>query len=172
VTYAVICKTVDAEGVVSYTELPADECRSPVSLPESSRYAPRPIPQRSPKANATATDREESFSGYKAMTIVKPQSGAEIHSDQGKVPVAIALDPDLQPGHRINVFLDGALIPGRFDGLALELNGVDSGSHDVQVVVTDGGGGRLIDSAAVNFRLFKTVQPEKKADPIPSPAAE
>ena len=41
--HAVVCKTVDAEGVVGYTDVPVEECANPITLPDYSRYAPRPI---------------------------------------------------------------------------------------------------------------------------------
>ena len=171
VSHAVICKTVNADGVVSYTELPANECPSPVKLPEYSRYAPRAVQQATPEDDGVAADRGQSFDGYKAITIVKPESGEALFSNEGKVPLAITLEPGLQPGHRIHVFLDDALVPGRFDGLVIELTGVDPGTHRLRVAVVDDGGKRIIDSASVAFRLHEAEKSEGTAAPDAEPEA-
>ena len=43
-THAVICKSVDAEGVVSYADVPAAECEKQVRLPPNSN----PLPVNAP----------------------------------------------------------------------------------------------------------------------------
>jgi hypothetical protein len=98
---------------------------------------------------------------------VKPAPGEEILSNEGKVPLALTLEPVLQPGHRISVFLDNVLIPGGFDGLAIELTGVDVGGHKVRATVMDDGGTRLIDSAAVKFVLREAEQVDEPPKPTP-----
>ena len=78
----------------------------------------------------------------------------------------------LQPGHRISVFLDNVLIPGGFDGLAIELTGVDVGGHKVRATVMDDGGTRLVDSAAVKFVLREAEQVVEPPRPTPPPIPE
>lgn len=169
---AVICKTVDSEGVVAYAEVPANECRTPLKLPEYSRYAPRAVQQQGAAGDAASNDREAGFEGYEFIEIVKPVPGEEMLSNEGKVPLALTLKPELQPGHRISVFLDNVLIPGGFDGLAIELTGVDVGGHKVRATVMDDGGTRLIDSAAVTFMLREAEQVDEPAKPTPAPVPE
>jgi len=168
--HAVICKTVDSEGVVAYAEVPAFECRSPLKLPEYSRYSPRTVQQPSAADSAAATDREPGFEGYESIAIVKPVPGEEILTNEGKVPLTVALEPVLQPGHRISLFLDNVLIPGSFDGLTIELTGVDPGGHKVRATVMDDGGARLIDSAAVKFMLREAEQIDGAPKPSQLPA--
>ena len=169
---AVICKTVDSEGVVAYAEVPANECRTPLKLPEYSRYAPRIVEQPSAADSAAATDRRPGFGGYESIEIVKPVPGEQILSNEGKVPLVLTLEPALQPGHRISVFLDNVLVPGGFDGLAIELTGVDVGGHKVRATVMDDGGTRLIDSAAVKFMLREPEQIDEAPKPTSSPIPE
>jgi len=166
--HAVICKTVDSEGVVAYAEVPAHECRSPLELPEYSRYAPRPVEQRSVADSAAATDREAGFEGYASLAIMKPVADQEILDKDGKVRLSIALEPKLQPGHGVSVFLDNVLIPGSFDGQTIELTGVDVGRHKVRATVMDDSGRRLIDSAAVHFMLLEAEQIDEPQKPNPS----
>lgn len=138
---AVVCRTVDADGVVSYTEVPTSECKAPVRL---RGYAPE-----APSQVAAA---------YQSIRIVHPEMDAQLTGQAGKVPLVLVLEPPLRPGHGIRVFLDGALVPGDFDGLAIELTGVEEGEHRVRAAVFDAQATRLIESSAVRFQLHETLR--------------
>jgi hypothetical protein len=167
--HAVICKTVDADGVVAYNDVPAHECKTPIKLPEYSRYSPRPIQQPNAADNGVATERAAPFEGYESIRIVKPEANEKLSRSDGKVPLAIALQPVLQPGHRISVFLDDVRVPGSFSGLEIELTGVDPGLHNVRAAVFDAEGQRVIDSAAANFILRKAEAGQIDGAPRPPP---
>lgn len=152
---AVVCKTVDADGVVSYSEVPAAECPQPVKLPDYSRYAPRPIKPRTPTAAPAAAAATERFSGYDSIQIVQPEANGTVRSNEGNVAVSLSLQPALQQGHRIKLFLDGGAVQGEFDGTAIQLSGVDRGSHSLRAVVSDAGGKRMGESPSVRFTLRK-----------------
>lgn len=163
--HAVICKSVDAEGVVAYTELPADECRTRVVLPEYSRYTPRPVQQPDKSGASEIAAKQVRFEDYRSIQVLRPAAGEQLFSDAGRVSLVFKLEPDLQAGHRVSVFLDDAPILGSFDGLEIELNGVDPGDHRVRAVVTDADGRRLIDSESVRFLL----QEPGRVDAAPGP---
>ena len=168
---AVVCKTVDADGVVSYEDLPADECPQAVKLPDYSRYAPRAIEQ--PRAaNSSATGSAVRFERYTSMEIVQPQPDATVRSNDGKVPVSIALEPALQQGHSVKLFLDGQPISGTFDALAIELAGVERGSHSLQASVVNPSGQRMIESSPVRFTLRKMGLNDIANQPEPTPRSE
>ena len=168
-SHAVICKTVDEEGVVAYAELPADECRMRVELPEYSRYAPRPVRDRDAGGGSGAGAKQIHFSGYDELRVVKPVAAEEIRSDEGRVLLVLALEPQLRPGHRIHVYLDDALILGSFDGMEIELSGVDSGSHVVRAVVLDDSGKRMIGSEVVRFVFEESGPVESAPQPTTRP---
>lgn len=151
--FAVICKTIDADGVVSYSEIPAAECPQAVKLPDYSRYEPRELPS-SIDASATATDLP--FTGYSAINIVLPEQNGTVRNNQGQVQVNIEMEPELQPGHRIKLFLDGGAVQGEFDGPSIQLAGVNRGTHTLRAVVSDASGQRLGDSPSVRFTLRQT----------------
>lgn len=165
---AVICKTVDADGVVGYTDVPAAECAQPIKLPDYSRYAPRPIQPQRP-ANAEATGSAVRVERYRSLGIVQPAAGATVRSNEGRVPVSLALQPALQQGHAIRLLLDGRAIGGSFDSLAIELAGIDRGTHSLQAGVIDASGRPLIESAAVRFTLRKIGLNDPANAPEPTP---
>ncbi len=149
--HAVICKSIDAEGVVSYTDVPREECANPIKLPEYSRYAPRLIPDA--VEGGSAVPNKAPFTGYDTMRILEPQPGGAVRNDDGRVPVLIALEPGLQQGHRVTLTVDGRSLSSTFDDLSIELNGVQRGSHELRAAITDANGKRLIESSVVQFTM-------------------
>lgn len=160
---AVICKTIDADGVVSYSDVPAAECPQKVELPDYSRYTPRELP---PSISASLSDPDAPFTAYNAIDIVVPEQNGTVRNNQGQVQVRIALEPELQPGHRIKLFLDGGAVQGEFDGPSIQLAGVNRGTHTLRAVVSDANGRRLGDSPSVRFTLRQTtIFDRERTDP-------
>jgi hypothetical protein len=149
--HAVVCKSVDAEGVVSYTDVPPEDCANPIRLPEYSRYAPRLIPGSS--GESSTLPGGAAFTGYESMRIVEPQPGGAVRNDEGRVPVLITLQPGLQQGHRVTLTVDGRPLSSTFDDLSIELSGVQRGSHELQAAISDANGKRLIESSMVQFTM-------------------
>lgn len=155
--HAVICKTVDADGVISYTDVPVEECRTPVKLPDYSRYTPRPIQQpATPPRGSKGEPSEPAFAGYQSMQILQPVPDGTVRSNEGKVPVSIALEPALQEGHLVKLYIDGEPVRGSFSGVDIELSGLERGTHQLRAEVVDAGGQQLIGSTGVAFTLRKT----------------
>lgn len=154
--YAVICKTVDADGVVSYSDVPAAECRTPVELPDYSRYTPRPIQQPArPAGDQQEENSKPAFVSYRSIQILQPEPDGTVRSNEGKVPVSIALEPPLQEGHLVRLYVDGEAVRGRFSGVDIELGGLERGTHQLRAEVVDAAGTRQIGSASISFTLRK-----------------
>jgi hypothetical protein len=151
--YAVICKTVDADGVVTYSEVPAAQCPEKVDLPDYSRYAPRPLPQTIRDESPQEAAADESFAGYSEIAIVVPEQDGTVRDNQGKVMVNIALEPTLQDGHQVRLFIDGQAVPGSFDGTTIELSGVERGTHQLLAEVIDANGSSMLRSDSVSFTM-------------------
>lgn len=159
---AVICKTVDESGVVSYTDAPSNQCDNPVRLRGYSSYAPRRID--SPLNGASdATSVPESgavgeFAGYSILRIVQPNNNATIRSNEGKVPVQISLQPALQAGHGIRLVLDGETVGAPTSSTDIVLSGIDRGTHQLAAQVVDEQGNVVGSMNAVVFTLQRAVQ--------------
>lgn len=169
--HAVVCKNIDADGVVVYTDVPAFKCEHPVKLPGYSRHKQRSAQPYGFGADQAATGNGVAFEGYLSIEIVKPEANELVSGNDGRVPLAIKLEPALQEGHRFGIYLDGALIPDSFGGLAIELTGIGPGMHHVRAAVFDARGRRLNDSAKVPFILEKTGPSEGASAPPPLPGA-
>ncbi len=174
--HAVICKSVDANGVVSYTDVPAATCPEPVKLPAYSTFESQPVAAGADDAKDAADPEKNIFKGYQSISILQPEADGVVRSNEGKVPVAIKLEPGLQRGHRVALYIDGKTVEDGFDGLAIELSGVERGTHSIQAAVSDEKGKQLIKSASVSFTLRQTglfdnagKQPRPPIQPVPRP---
>ena len=154
--HAVICKTVDSDGVVSYTDVPAATCPDPVKLPKYSTFEALPVPASQTRSEAEESTKKERFERYESIKIVQPEVDGVVRSNEGSVPVSIALEPALQPGHRVTVYVDGRAVPGSFDGPAIELSGIERGDHRIHATISDSRGKQLIKSDAISFTLRQT----------------
>lgn len=167
IAHAVICKTVDAEGVVGYSDVPASECLDRVKLPASSTYEPRRLPSSQPTNRVSGASQPVNTTRYQSMQIEQPADNGTVRSNEGKVAISIGLDPPLQQGDRVTVYLDGKAVPGSFDSPAIELSGVDRGTHTLGAEVKNARGQRLIESSTISFTLRKTnVDAEEPTQPI------
>lgn len=162
---AVICKIVDPDGGVTYTDVPLAECPNRVNLPPSSTYAPRPLPTQDAAGQPTQTQTQtrQPFDGYVSMRIVQPATGAEVRSNEGKVEVGLAVEPGLQTGHLVSLVLDGKDYPGNFPATAMVLQGVERGVHSLRAKIKDANGALLIESQTVQFSLRKLGQEDTVA---------
>ncbi|MCB1924561.1 MAG: DUF4124 domain-containing protein [Gammaproteobacteria bacterium] len=155
VASAVICKSVEPDGSVSYTDVPEGECAQRVILPDYSRYEPRPVDYPPGGDGANPQGVAKPFERYRSMQITAPQNNGVERSNEGRVGVVIALDPNLQPGHLVKLTLDGRAVQGGFDGVAIEISGVDRGTHTLRASVVDPAGKQLIAAKPVRFTLRK-----------------
>jgi len=168
VALAVICKTVDADGVVSYSDVPSAECENRLKLPASSTYAPRPIEQPQQQRSG-ATGSVIDFTRYESIRIEQPKQGGIVRSNEGRVTVVVGLQPALQPGHRVSLTVDGLAVGGSFDGLAIEVSGVERGTHTLRASVADANGRLLLSSSPVRFTLRKLGLTDSNPDNQPPP---
>lgn len=169
---AVICKSVGEDGVVSYTDVPVGECQQEVKLPDYSRYAPRPIDQPAGNQLSPASGSVVQFVRYESIAIAQPKSGGIVRSNEGKVTVVVALEPALQPGHLVGLTIDGKAVKGAFGGTAIDLSGIDRGTHTLRANVSDADGRILISTAPVRFTLRKTGLTDSRAPDVGIPTPQ
>lgn len=151
---AVFCKSINSDGIVSYADVPAAECEQEVKMPDYSRYAPRTVTSSDRRSSAAPVQAGQTV-GYKNMSITQPKPGGVARSSEGTVAVEIGLQPSLQQGHSVVLYLDGLPVPGSFDGTAIQLSNIERGTHTLRASVTDAAGRVLISSSSVPFTLRK-----------------
>jgi len=166
---AVICKTVDDQGRVTYSDVPASECQNPVRLPESSTYQPRQLPAALPRrGDAADAAQDKPFTGYTLVRIEQPANDGTVRNNEGQVPTTVAVQPALQPGHKLRLSLDGVPIQPDFAATSVILNGVERGTHLLSAYLVDEGGKVLQSAVPVRFTLRKAsvlLRPGSSAEP-------
>ena len=160
--WAVICKQVDAKGVVSYSDLPPDECPKPVQLPEYSRYAPRPI-AAPPAPPRPAANGNRTGGAYQSLAIRQPEQGASVHDPAGRLDIALAVQPALQEGDSIRILLDGAEVLTTGGTSGITLGNVARGRHSLQAVIAAPDGRQILASPVVTFYMHRLTEAEREA---------
>lgn len=162
---AVICKTVGADGVTSFTNVPAAECPQGSQVLDYGR--PQQHTERADVFTPGITGREVSFAGYESIEIVSPEDDGTVRSNEGRVTVRVELEPVLQANHYVTAHVDGKAHKGRYGSSEILLKGVDRGTHRLYTTVTDSKGKTLIKSKTITFTLHRThPQSAITVDPI------
>ena len=145
---------VDENGQVNYSDRPGPgavriELSTGASSPNNGRSSPRlqsPAPEIQPSGAA----------GYESFAVIQPAPQVTLWGTAGKVEVAVGIFPDLQPRHRLGLYLDGVLAELDTRATRFEVDNVYRGEHTVQAVILDDTNKELLRSAPVTFFVQQT----------------
>jgi hypothetical protein len=148
---AEVYRWVDAEGQVHYSDRPspgADLVAIDVTPAVST-----PVAGVSSSARAPAVTRDvPAATAYDSLAIQAPGQDETLWNIGGQLDVAVALQPALQPGHRLQLILDGRMAAELDAGLTrTRLTEVYRGQHTLTAKIQDASGTTLIQSAPVTF---------------------
>jgi hypothetical protein len=149
----------DANGVTNISDRPVPGARRTEVATFNS-----PAPEAAPASPSTGA-REQTAPAvqYRLLEIWEPEQDASFFGADAAVNVRMRVEPDLAPGHRIFLFLDGQRVEGATDSLEHTLTGVPRGAHSLTAVIWDAGSTELFRSQP---RVFHVRQPT-----VNSPAA-
>jgi hypothetical protein len=158
----------DANGVTHYSDQPVPGAERVTSTTTSSRPPPAPLqmpaaptPQPAPQPTA-----------YTRCEVTSPQDDATFFAVNA-MDVAVAVEPALQPMHRLKVYLNGVARdwpPGSVNHTLVDLN---RGSYKLEVVVVDERQRPLCNSSTTRFHIQQpsVLSPARQAPkPPPKPA--
>lgn len=147
---ATVWKWRDADGVIHYSDQPVQGAEK-VTVQSSSTFT-------SPSAGNAATPTATSAAppaDYSKVEIWKPGNDEAIANSGGQVSVAVRVEPSLQAGDRLALYLDGTLVSGfPQQGMEYQLTGVERGTHSLQLVVVNPQGKPTKTSAPVQFHVL------------------
>ncbi|HLS98073.1 MAG: DUF4124 domain-containing protein [Porticoccaceae bacterium] len=153
-----VYKVVDDSGRVTYTDKPpASEQGERVKLPTINtqpgiEIAPKPLPSPEPDPG-----------DYQRLEIVEPRNGASIPPGQLDLVIQVAISPELQPGHRIAVLMDGKRVAPPAAATSIRLDTLERGSHRIEARVIDDAGSLVASTKPVNIyvhRASKLIKPK------------
>jgi hypothetical protein len=145
----------DANGVTHFSDRPVPGARR-IELAVGVTPPPaEPAPDASAAA-ATARPAPAAAATYSSLEIWQPGADEVFFGGDAEVNVRLRLEPELAPGHRVRLYLDGARVQGPDDALEFPLGVMQRGAYSLMATVIDERGNELIRS---DRRVFNVQQP-------------
>jgi hypothetical protein len=150
-------KWKDANGVTQYSDRPVPGATkvelTGVTTPPSVTPAPTTA---APAARATVRAPAKAVVQYQALEIWQPAQDEAFFGADAAVNVRLRSDPDLAPGDRLVLALDGRRVDGRPDSYEYQLTDLSRGAHSLEAAIVDEQGNTKIRSEP---RVFHVQQP-------------
>ncbi len=145
---ATVYKWTDEEGVVHYSDVP-HEGAEPIDLGDYNRLAGVRIAP--PRDDGDASEEQLELAGvrYERLDIASPGAEETLWNIEGVLNVSLTLEPGLQAGHRVRIYLDGT--PRLVPGTTFQLDEVFRGEHNLQAEIIDEAGQLMIRSQINRF---------------------
>lgn len=142
---------VDERGVVHYSDRPHPGAERVDVQPAQSYTAP-PVSAPTPRGREPAEAPAAAPASYSRLSISSPTEGEMLWNIGGELAVRLVLEPPLQPGHELQLYLDGVRVAEVPQGQTqFTLSEVFRGERRLRAVVVDERGRELASSATVQF---------------------
>jgi len=160
-----VWKWVDEQGVTHFSDRPVPGATK-VEISSSNRADVRP----NSAGSSYTTPAASPASRYQDFEISQPVEGQVFSNAGGQVPVAIRLNPQLNPGDTLALYLDGSPVDG-FPRNATQhsLSAVARGEHTVSARITDGSGRQIKTTPTVHFVVRQTSVAQPPTGPAIKP---
>ncbi|MDX1518450.1 MAG: DUF4124 domain-containing protein [Woeseiaceae bacterium] len=146
VVFAEAYRWVDEDGVVHYSDRPAEGAEE-IVLPKANTTAVRRY-QRDEPAQQPQQPQNQPVR-YQDLSISYPAPEETLWNIEGQLTVQIQVTPALQPGHRMRLYFDGE---GQdISSTSVQLEEVWRGEHNLQVEILNETGMPLIRSNPLRF---------------------
>jgi len=154
----------DAEGVVHYSDRPVPGAeRIDVNVQRSSPQASTPPAAASGRPPAPPV-------AVKYRCEIQRPANDEVFNSVNAVTATVALEPGLQDGQRLQVYLNGALYPQWPSGVqTYTLQELYRGSYTLSARVLDANGTALCSGPAINFHIRQPTLLSPVRRPTPTP---
>jgi Domain of unknown function (DUF4124) len=141
---------VDANGQTHFSDRPVEGARQ-VELSGAQGFGVPTTARTTRPTNATETP-----GALYQVDIVSPAEQETLWNIGAQLNVQIRIQPQLQPGHRYDLALDGQRRNLNTTNPRLTLPNVFRGSHTLQLVIIDAAGAELLRSANRTFVVQQT----------------
>lgn len=144
-----VYKIVDAAGRVTYTDSPpAENSATQLQLPPINQ-----LPVSRPAEAAASSADSETFAGYSVIDLAAPLDDSLIHYDQQNIIVQLTLTPELQQGHFVQFYLDGAAYKRPVATTSYAIGNLQRGTHSISARVVTAGGETVGSSQSVRVHV-------------------
>lgn len=163
-----IYKWTDENGQLVFSDTPRDGAEEVEIAPVQTFEAPKISSSSDTRTGGDAAE-DDAEAGYESIAISSPTMEETIWNTGGKVTVTMSVQPQLQQGHRIRLYMDGKMKGDLPRPQPVILAGVERGSHELFVRVTDSKGQTIIESDTVTFFYQQTSVQRVTPQPRPRP---
>ena len=104
---------------------------------------------------------------YRTLAIRSPANDETVRENAGNVTVVATIEPDLRPGHIVEVVLDGQVVAAG-SSATVALTEIERGTHTLMVRIIDEAGQTLLGSPPSTFHLQRyapLLAPNRPATP-------
>jgi hypothetical protein len=147
-------KWVDSKGVTHYSDRPEPGAVIVELQPAQTFDTPAPAQGQAQRPQGGNQQADDAVS-YQ-LDVWKPEKDETFQNTGNTVPVRLRLEPDLQDGHAIWVYMDGKRVDGLpANGSSFDVPNVVRGTHTLTVVVADLTGKTIVSSPSITFHLHQ-----------------
>lgn len=158
---ATVWKWVDADGVTHYSDRPVEGAEVIELSAAQSVALPTPQPATRPAVGTTrdrapASRTQGATQAYARLDLASPAPQETLWNIEGTLAVSVAIEPELQPGHQFDVYLDGQRQNLAATSPRFTVPEVWRGVHTLQAVIVDEAGNEILRSRSVTFTVQQT----------------
>lgn len=164
-TQAEVYRWKDASGRTIYGDNPPESAKSaPVDLPPLTISDGFKSPSADkPKADSTEakkpeTEQKKPEFKYESFTVTAPKADEGIRANDGTLTISLDLQPSLQTGHKLIVYVDSKQVGSGTD-LSYTLSNVDRGTHTTFAVIQDEQDNIILNTEVTTFHVFRAKKP-------------
>jgi hypothetical protein len=140
-SFAMVFMQPGSQGEIIYSDTPLSNEAKPITITPTDTVA---IPTEPPSTSSpieqnqklTPSPLDTAKKPYTAFTIISPKD-QETFQNQPVIPVLIQLQPSLQVGDKLQLFLDGNPYGAPATTNQFQLNHIDRGNHQLQAILID-----------------------------------
>lgn len=151
VGHALIYQQTDTSGHVTYSDEPLENDMHPIDISTAQSASDLPAV---PPVIKTNVSKSVNFPNYNLLMIVSPKVG-ETFQNVMTIPVVVKLEPDLQTGDTLQLFVDGQPWQAPSKSTKLTLFQLERGTHEIYVTVNDQNKVLLKKSNSITFFVHR-----------------
>ena len=156
---ATIYKKIDADGNVTFTDVPprAEESAETIDLESPNYFTPPPgavgpaIDDEDEEEEAEAVPPHE----YTSVEVASPDDDATLRQNAGNVTITTTVEPFLAPNHLLRLLLDGSPAGNPNRTGTFNLANIDRGTHQIQIQVVEPDGTVVFGGEPSVFHLLR-----------------
>jgi hypothetical protein len=147
-----VYKEVGEDGVPVFSDQgPASS--KPVKIRETVTFSDPMAKQRIQASRAEAEARQ--VATFYQLTIVAPASGTALRENAGNLTLKVKVEPSPQPGHRIDLIMDGKAIRQVLGSGDIALTSLDRGTHEFALRASDEDGKAIAESDVSTITVLR-----------------